>query len=134
MRPVPTAGDLTAIPQLYSTEDVKAEEKMIHAHFFIGSCDWWVAQYDGHDLFFGFCCLGDPQNAEWGYVSFLGLKSVKAHGMFEVEFDRHWIPKPFREVWDSEKQEKVFGSRTTDQAKQGARCSSGMDAVVDRSG
>ena len=46
-------------------------------HFFIGGCDWYIAEYDGNNLFYGYAILnGDQQNSEWGYISFSGLKSI----------------------------------------------------------
>ena len=49
-------------------------DKLIHLHFFIGGCDWYICEYDGDDLFWGYAYLNDPQNAEWGYISFPELK------------------------------------------------------------
>ncbi len=47
-------------------------------HFFIGNCHWYIAEYDGEDIFFGYAILnGDIQNAEWGYISFSELKEIK---------------------------------------------------------
>ena len=58
----------------------------IHLHFFISDCDWYIAEYDGDDLFWGFAILnGDLLNAEWGYISFAELKSIKINGWLEVD-------------------------------------------------
>lgn len=83
---------------LYSTEKTPLAEKIVTGHFFLGSCDWYVTEFDGEDLFFGYANLGDPQNAEWGYFSLSELKSVKAQGVFEVDFDKHWNVRPVSEV------------------------------------
>ena len=70
----PTEDQLSNIPRLYETENIPAEEKLIHLHFFIGGCDWFIAEYDGYDTFFGFAILNsDYEMAEWGYVSFAEL-------------------------------------------------------------
>jgi len=64
---IPTQERLNRVPRLYETEKIPLKEKQIHLHFFIGSCDWYIAEFDGHDLFWGFCILNsDLQNAEWG--------------------------------------------------------------------
>ena len=34
------------IPAIYATEDVPMLDKVVHAHYFIGSSDWWVFEYD----------------------------------------------------------------------------------------
>ena len=90
---------LSAIPGLYETESIPLEEKEIHLHFFIGGCDWYIAEFDGEDLFFGFAILNcDYQNAEWGYVSFEELKSIKANGWLEIDCDLYWKIQKAKEV------------------------------------
>ncbi len=68
---------LARLPRLYATEDVLCPEKVIHLHFFIGACDWYVAEFDGEDIFFGFANLGDPINAEWGYFKLSDLAGTE---------------------------------------------------------
>jgi hypothetical protein len=72
----PNEERLAAIPPLYESESIPLKEKTIHLHFFIGGCDWYIAEYDDDDLFFEYAILNDMQNAEWGYVSFSELKSI----------------------------------------------------------
>ena len=48
---------LATIPALYATDEIPAKEKLIHLHFFLGGCDWYVAEFDGSDLFWGFVIL-----------------------------------------------------------------------------
>ena len=86
----PTEDQLSNIPRLYETENVPAEEKLIYLHFFISGCDWFIAEYDGDDLFFGFAILnGDYEMAEWGYISFAELKSINIHGI-EIDCEIDW--------------------------------------------
>jgi hypothetical protein len=67
-------------------------------HFFIASCDWYIAEYDRQDLFWGFVILNkDYLNAEWGYSSLSELKSLDLLGL-EVDRDLHWRIRPAREV------------------------------------
>jgi len=96
----PTKIQLQNFPALYSTENIKADDKIIVEHFFIGGCDWYIAESDEHGLMFGFANLGDPQNAEWGYIDLNELKAIKRQGVFEVDRDLHWTPKKFSEVWN----------------------------------
>jgi len=111
----PTEEDLKAMPGLYQTEHIPLKEKLIQMHFFMCGCDWYMIEFDGEDLFFGFAILnGDLEMAEWGYISFVELKSLKAEWV-EVDFDLHWKVRPAKEVkeiwkamrWDvAERQEK----------------------------
>jgi len=58
----------------------------------MGGCDWFVAEYDSEDLFWGFAILNcDYENAEWGYVSFAELQSIRVRGI-EIDCDLHWTP------------------------------------------
>ncbi|MCA9734271.1 MAG: DUF2958 domain-containing protein [Deferribacteres bacterium] len=91
---IPTQEELVLIPRLYETEHIPVEEKIIHLHFFIGQCDWYIAEFDGGDLFFGYANLGDDEMAEWGYISFQELKDICIRGI-EVDRDLYWKPKKF---------------------------------------
>jgi len=82
---VPPKERLSKIPKLYETENVPLQEKLVYLHFFIGSADWFTMEFDGKDTFFGFACLGDIQNAEFGYFSFSELKSIKVQGWIEID-------------------------------------------------
>lgn len=89
----PTNDRLAKIPCLYETEHTSLKDKLIHLHFFIGGCDWFIAEFDGTDIFWGFAVLnGDLQNAEWGYISFTELKSIRLAPGIEVDCE---IPEAF---------------------------------------
>ena len=97
---VPSQERLDRIPRLYETEGIPLKNKFIYLHLFIFGCDWFIAEYDGHDLFFGYAILNeDYQNAEWGYVSFSELKSIR-HSNFEIdcELEEHWRIKKASEI------------------------------------
>jgi hypothetical protein len=94
----PQRTNLQKIPGLNQTEHIPIEDKIVHEHFFIGGSDWYIIEYDGNGLFWGFAILnGDIQNAEFGYISFDELKKVKV-GFTEVDCDMYWQPKPVKEV------------------------------------
>ncbi len=98
----PSQSRLDKIPRLYSTEDIPPENKSIHLHFFIGGCDWYVAEFDGEDSFYGYSILnGDYWNAEWGYISFEELKRLRV-GWVEVdcETEELWAVKRASEIPD----------------------------------
>jgi hypothetical protein len=85
---------LAKIPRLYETEHVPLKDKLVHLHFFIGGSDWFVCEYDGDDMFFGYCILNnDLQMAEWGYAAFSELKSLKINGWVEVDCELEAIWK-----------------------------------------
>ncbi len=94
----PTKEQLAKIPGLYETENTSLKDKKIHQHFFIGGCDWYCAEYDQEDIFFGFAILNnDYQMAEWGYVSFSELKTISISGL-EVDCDLHWKVQKASEI------------------------------------
>jgi len=96
----PTDKQLERMPRLYETEGTPLEDKIIHQHYFIGASDWYCVEYDPNDrLFFGYTILnGDRQNSEWGYTSLDDLVNINIHGV-QVDYDRHWKPKPFKEIF-----------------------------------
>ena len=47
----PTKKRLAKIPKLYETEHVPLKEKEIHLKFFVGNCTWYIAEFDGKDIF-----------------------------------------------------------------------------------
>ncbi len=94
----PNRGVLDTMPRLYETENIPTEDKLIYLHFFLGGCDWFIAEYDGDDTFFGFAILNsDYEMAEWGYISFSELKSISIHGI-EIDCETDWTPKPARDI------------------------------------
>lgn len=94
----PTKETLARIPPLYATEGVPEKDKLIHLHFFIGGCDWYVTEYDGEDTFFGFAILNDDyEMAEWGYISFTEMKEINVQG-FEIDCESGWRVKRAVEI------------------------------------
>jgi hypothetical protein len=96
---VPTERDLGRIPRLYQTDGMQLEDKLIYLHFFIGGSDWYIAEYDGEDLFFGYAILnGDANMAEWGYISFRELKELRIPPGIEVDCEAFWTVKKASEI------------------------------------
>ena len=96
----PSADRLARIPKLYTTENVSTKDKLIYLHFFIGGCDWYIAEYDGEDLFFGYAILnGDYEMAEWGYISFSELKALNLKWLeVDCELEEFWKVKKASEI------------------------------------
>ena len=77
---------LRRIPRFYESEGIPLKNKPIYLHFFIGGCDWYISEYDGDDLFFGYAILNnDADLGEWGYVSFEELRRIRISPGFEVD-------------------------------------------------
>ena len=94
----PTEEQLNRIPDLYTTEEVPLEDKIIYLHFFFGGSDWYVAEYNGTDMCFGFVILNhDVDNAEWGYFSFTELNKFSVEGI-EIECETCWEARNASEV------------------------------------
>lgn len=98
---IPSKERLDRIPLLYETENIPLRDKLIHLHFFIGGCDWYIAEYDGDDLFFGYTILNDDHDcAEWGYISFRELKEVRIGGWLEIDCETE-------EIWTVRKTSEI---------------------------
>ena len=96
----PSTERLAKIPRLYETEHIQPQDKLIHLHFFIGGCDWYIAEFDGDDLFWGFAILNqDYEMAEWGYMSFGELKSISVNGIeIDCEVEEAWRVRRSAEI------------------------------------
>jgi hypothetical protein len=95
----PSKAQLAQIPELYATDFIPTKHKKIYLHFFIGGCDWYIAEYGGNDTFFGFAILNnDDEMAEWGYISFKELRDIKVNGWVEIDCDLHWQIKRASEI------------------------------------
>jgi len=96
----PSKERLDRIPRLYETENTPLENKEIHLHFFIGGCDWYIAEFDGEDTFFGYAILNqDHLNAEWGYISFQELREIKVAWVeVDCESEKFWSIKEANEI------------------------------------
>ncbi len=97
----PSKQELEAVPKLYDSEETPLQEKIVHLHFFLGGCDWYICEFDGEDIMFGFAILNnDLEMAEWGYTSLKELKEVRVHGhgWLEIDHDLYWKPRPACEV------------------------------------
>ena len=95
----PTKEELAKIPRLYQTEEVSLEDKLIYLHFFVGGCDWYIAEYDGEDLFWGSAILnGDLEMAEWGYIAFDELRRIEIDPGFEIDCEVDWQVKRASEI------------------------------------
>ena len=91
----PSDIELNKIPRLYATEDVPAKDKVIHIHFFLASSDWYIAEFDGDDTFFG---LVEGHEKELGYFSLRELQSVRGMMGLPIERDLYWSPKMLQEI------------------------------------
>ena len=95
----PTQQELDTLPGLYATEGQPMKDTVLHMHFFLGGCDWYVAEYDGSDAFYGYVILNsDTDMAEWGYFSFKELKGLRDKLGLEVDRDLHWPPQRAEQV------------------------------------
>ena len=58
-------------------------------HYFYGATDFYICEYDGNDLMYGFAILGgDLPNSEWGYFSLSELS-----GNASLNIDYYWLDK-----------------------------------------
>lgn len=90
---IPTEKELSIIPNLYSTEGIPLKDKMIYLHFFLSNSDWYIAEYDGIDTFFGFVCLnGWLDLAEWGLICLRELKELKIDAPIKINKEPYYLP------------------------------------------
>ena len=83
------------IPPLYSTED--DDDPVVQAKFFTPDSNWtwYVLEFDGEDLFFGFVVGHYP---EMGYFSLSEMESVRGPLGLPIERDLHFTPTRLSKV------------------------------------
>ena len=83
------------LPPLYSTE--KCADPIVYAKLFTpdSGWTWYVLEFDGEDLFFGFVIGLD---SELGYFSLSELESVRGPLGLAVERDLYFKPRLLSEV------------------------------------
>lgn len=80
---------------LYSQEN--ASDPFVVCKFFnpSGSGTWYMTEFDGEDLFFGFCT--GLQEDEFGYMSLSEMQAVRGPHGLGIERDIHFIPRRLSE-------------------------------------
>ena len=83
------------IPELYATEDVPFDEKVIYRRYRIERLGyyWLIAELDRKgNLAFGYANLNNDLFAEWGYIS---IDELLENG---AELDEGWKPCKYRDA------------------------------------
>jgi hypothetical protein len=83
------------IPELYETEKVPFEDKVIHQRYQIRDIGfyWLIAELDEkQNLGFGYANLNNDDFAEWGYISITELRENGA------KLDKKWGPCTYSEA------------------------------------
>lgn len=84
---------INTMPVTYQQSEL-GEQAVVHLHYFVGGCDWWITEKDmegGTQQAFGLVDLG--HGAELGYISIDELVSVRG-----MDVDLHWEPKTLAQV------------------------------------
>ena len=82
-----------SLPALRSQQD--SSDPMVYTKFFCpwGAATWWILEYDGDDILFGFAYLINEESAELGYISKEDLESIRGFGGLRIERDHNFEPK-----------------------------------------
>ncbi len=89
-----TKALVRSIPPLYATESVELAAKQLFVHYFVGDCDWYVAELDPEtgDAF-GYADLGC---GEWDYFNLVEMESTVASEWLVVEREMGFRPTTAR--------------------------------------
>ena len=94
MQAIPTIDDLKQLPRLRPKKEISYEETIIYYHLYISKCEWFVAEFDGEDLLYGFVIVnGDFSGGKWGYFSYLDLHKIESDNL-KVDNDASWKVGP----------------------------------------
>lgn len=92
-------------------EDGSLAATTIHAHYFLGGFDWYIAAFDPWSgMAYGYVSnAADPIFSEWGYISLPEIEALQVKTPIQmgretiylpvvVERDLQWTPRPFEAV------------------------------------
>ncbi len=87
------------IPELYSQEHIKTQDKTVYAKYFFPAAEWTWFVIEGNQeaddfVFFGFV-VGFEE--EWGYFTLNELANINIQ-LLKVERDLHFKPGKFSDV------------------------------------
>ena len=86
---------IQTMPKTYG-QDGLGDQAIVHLHYFIGNCHWWITELDikdGVSQAFGLASLG--YEPELGYIS---ITELTQNG---VELDLHWTAQTVQQVMAS---------------------------------
>ena len=92
------------LPELYGTENVKLEDKMVQVKFFTPwtSWTWYGVEYDPTARrFWG---LVDGQEQEWGFFMLDELEEISGPAGLKIERDLHFKPRKIKEIKEVKKE------------------------------
>ena len=73
-------ASLKKCPAIGETDNMKEHPAIFH--YFYGSTDIYICEYDRNDYMFGYAILGgDLQNSEWGYFDLSDLRSIPQYNI-----------------------------------------------------
>lgn len=86
-----TKSQCAQLPQLYATEHVPLEDKLIVAKLFhpASNWTWYVIEYDGSDMCWG---MVEGHELEYGYFSLNELRQLIGPYGLCIERDRYFKP------------------------------------------
>lgn len=89
----PPAAQMASWPELYATDgEGPLGEKPIQAHYFQGSMDWYIAEYDPKENeAFGYVDLG-VGHGEWGYIPLGDVEELRGQFGLPIERDLDFAP------------------------------------------
>ncbi len=91
---LPDAKFLSTIPKIFQTDDtaLKEKEKVVYLHFNNDHTHWYIIEFDGLDLFYGYTIqTNDLRNSELGDIRFQELQ-IQNQDSAEISLDKEWTP------------------------------------------
>ena len=94
-----TKANRKALPPLYTNEGNANPTVVVKFFNPCGRSTWYVTEFDGDDLFFGYV-VGEfsPTEDEWGNFSLAELSSLRVRFGLPIEHDRHFRPQPIGDI------------------------------------
>ena len=96
------------LPALLSTENTPVMKRIVIAHYFGPSQDWWLFELDPRTgIGYGVTNFGNPDNDDWGDIWLPEIEAAQLNavingqifrGALVFERDCYWRPRPVSEI------------------------------------
>ena len=102
---IPSEERLEKIPRFHKTRNTPLEDRLVYLHFFIRGFNWYVFEFDGKDLFWGYTILYECADDNILF-SFRALKALKTEDeLVEVDCETtdKWMIRKLSEIAEIKK-------------------------------
>lgn len=97
---IPSKERLEKIPRFHKTRKIPLKDRLVYLHFFIRGFNWYVFEFDGKDLFWGYTILYDfaSEDVLFSFEALKVLKTEDESVEVDCETADKWMIRKLSEI------------------------------------